>query len=118
MPAERAESLVQALDYLVTIACFNAHRTLTFHRLECQCVGADELSLLAIVAGAQWQESNLARATSRCLVRSHAIDGLEGHAQVVADVLSAQGWRLPLRRVRAPEAGLDHTEQPRKHLLH
>jgi hypothetical protein len=91
------------LDRFVVTACLRARRTLTFHRLDCHCLGADDLSLLAIVAAAQWHETSLARATSRWLVRA-AADWLAEDGQVVADVLAAQGWSLPNRQMRAPAA--------------
>src|SRR5580698_8031007 len=85
LPSERAERLLEALDRFVVTACLCARRTLTFHRLDCHCLGADELSLLVIVAAAQSHQTSLARATSRWLVRAEAADWLAEGGQVVAD---------------------------------
>ena len=114
LPSESAERLLEALDRFVVTACLRARRTLTFHRLDCHCLGADELSLLAIVAAAQWHETSLARATSRWLVRADAVDWLAEDGQVVADVLAAQGWSLPIRQMRAPAADHGIIRQPLK----
>jgi hypothetical protein len=115
---DRAECLVRALDRLVVTACLRARRTLTFHRLDCHCLGADELSLLTIVAATQYEEVDLARATSRWLVQSSAIDSLVEDAQAVANIFEAQGWWLPLRKVRGPKPEGDDVERLPRRVLH
>lgn len=108
---EQAQSFLQPLDRFVVTACLRARRTLTFHRMDCHCLGADELSMLTIVAAAQSREMHLARATSRWLVRSSAIDLLVEDAVALANIFTAQGWRLPLRQLQGPETGRDDAER-------
>src|SRR5262249_48390744 len=51
-----ADDFVRGVDRIIVTACMRARRTLTFHRIDCHCLGADELALLTIVAAAQQNE--------------------------------------------------------------
>lgn len=118
MTVERAECLLHALDRFVVTACLRARRTLTFHRLDCHCLGTDELSLLTIVAAVQCDETGLARSTSLWLAPADAAASLIADARVVADVLTAQDWCLPLRQMQAPKIHSEDGARRLKRVLH
>jgi hypothetical protein len=118
LPIPKIKELVDALDQLVVIACTRARRMLHFHRLDCHGLSASELCLLTIVAACQQHKAPLACATSRWLVQDTSIGSLLEHAQAVADTFASQGWRLPLRQVRGPEAHREDNERSLRRVLH
>jgi hypothetical protein len=95
LPEARAEYLLQALDRFIVSACFRARKKLTFHRLDCHCLGGDELSLAHDRRRRAMRRDGAGsrhRSLARWLVQSAAVSALVDDTQAVANISEAQGW--------------------------
>lgn len=101
---DAARSVLAAMERTIRRVALHADGRVTYHKPCCRCVGADEMTLLQLVARAQRRIGPRAELLAALLVAPAGVAPVAEAAARLGEALLSCGHALPLRELQARQA--------------
>ncbi len=95
-----------------------ARRTIHHHQPCCPCLGADEVSLICLIAACQNRQPSLARGLAEWMVQPDGIGELLQSSVRLAQIMGQHGLTFPERTIRAAKTAEASVQEPVAAVIH